>query len=170
MITHSSPVRRSIRRTLKRLGNLWVLPELEQRVDISFNRRLRSQWGQTTPTTGKITLHADLENAPRALLREVLCHEAAHVAVYWLHGTSVRPHGDEWANLVRRAGYIPLTKLPAKMDKPLSQVHNTARRYEHLCPVCQVVRIAGRPMRRWRCQTCIDSDLPGNLEIQRLVR
>jgi predicted SprT family Zn-dependent metalloprotease len=163
----SDPVSRSVRRTLARLGELWALPEFDRRIDVSFSQRLRSRLGRATPAARTVTLHAALASAPRPLLREVLCHEAAHVAVYWLHGADVRPHGPEWADLVRRAGYKPLTRLPTELPR-IAPPRRAARRYEHLCPVCQVVRIAGRSMPRWRCQACVEAGLSGKLEIRRL--
>jgi len=168
-LSQSDPVSRSVRRALARLGELWALPEFDRRIDVSFSQRLRSRLGRAAPAAGAVTLHAALATAPRALLREVLCHEAAHVAVYWLHGKDVRPHGLEWADLVCRAGYKPVTRLPT--ESPMASLpRRAARRYQHLCPVCQVVRIAGRPMPRWRCQACVEAGLPGELEIRRLER
>ncbi len=41
------------------------------------------------------------------LFQEVLCHEAAHVAAYHLHGRTIRPHGREWKALIQMAGYPP---------------------------------------------------------------
>lgn len=59
------------------------------------------------------------------LLQEVLCHEAAHVAAYYLHGKSIRPHGREWKALMLEAGYptsarykgSALSKLPQKTTR-----------------------------------------------------
>lgn len=167
-ILHSSALR-SVRRELARLGELWALPVLEHRVDVSFSPRLRVRLGRATPAAGTVRLHTALADAPRALLREALCHEAAHLAVFWLHGAGARPHGPEWAELVRRAGYEPLTKLPVELPGP-TPARRSARSYEHLCPVCQSVRMAGRPMRRWRCKACVESGLAGDLEIRRLER
>jgi predicted SprT family Zn-dependent metalloprotease len=119
------------------------------------------------PAAGTITLHAGLASAPRALLHEVLCHEAAHVAVYCLYGPDARPHGREWADLICRAGYPPVTRLPTELSG-LSPPARATSRYEHLCPVCQAVRIAGRPVSRWRCQACVEAGLPGELEIRQI--
>jgi predicted SprT family Zn-dependent metalloprotease len=47
----------------------------------------------------------------KGILEEVLCHELAHVAVYRLHGRSVRPHGPEWKRLVRQVGFGAATHV-----------------------------------------------------------
>jgi predicted SprT family Zn-dependent metalloprotease len=163
----TDPVWRSVRRTLGRLGEVWELPGLPREIDVVFSERLQSRLGRATPLTGKVALHIALAGAPRALLREVLCHEAAHVAVFWRHGENRRPHGPEWAKLVREAGYEPRKTLEAALPG-MSSRRVGARRYEHLCPVCQVIRVAKRPMARWRCQACVESGLSGSLEIRRL--
>jgi predicted SprT family Zn-dependent metalloprotease len=41
------------------------------------------------------------------VLREVLCHELAHFAVWYVHGRSARRHGLEWRELMELAGYTP---------------------------------------------------------------
>jgi len=59
------------------------------------------------------------------LFQEVLCHEAAHVAAYHLHGQTIRPHGREWKALIQMAGYppsvrykgVPLSKVPLRPRK-----------------------------------------------------
>lgn len=163
----SEPLNGFVLRALEQLGELWALPEFDRRIDVSFSRRFRSRLGRAAPAAGTITLHAALSTAPRSLLHEVLCHEAAHVAAYRLHGTDVRPHGPEWADLVRRAGYKPNIRLRAKLPG-FSQPRRATCSYEHLCPLCQVVRIAGRRMRRWRCQACVEAGLSGELEIRRV--
>jgi predicted SprT family Zn-dependent metalloprotease len=165
--SRSDPVGRSVRGALARFGELWALPEFSRRVEVSFSRRLQSRVGRAVPPPGTVTIHAALANAPRALLHEVLCHEAAHVAVFRLHGPDARPHGPEWAALVCRAGYQPVTKLRVELPG-LSLPRRAVSRYEHLCPLCQVVRIASRPIPRWRCQACVEVGLPGELEIRQL--
>ena len=54
------------------------------------------------------------------LFREVLCHEAAHVAANHLHGRSIRPHGRQWKALLQQAGYPPSARYkdPALAKRP----------------------------------------------------
>src|SRR5262245_102885 len=98
---------RSCTRAMSKWAKLWRTPELTQHVTISFSPRLRKALGRVRPSSGMITLNADLASGPQSLLLEVLCHEAAHVAAYLLHGHRAKPHGPEWRMLVRAAGYEP---------------------------------------------------------------
>lgn len=59
------------------------------------------------------------------LFQEVLCHEAAHVVAYHLHGHAIRPHGREWKALVQMAGYPPSARYS---EASLSRVPPRVRR------------------------------------------
>lgn len=62
---------------------LWGVPHLAQEIGLRVSTRLRRSLGTYRPSTRQITLAAWLlDEAPRALLEEVLCHEAAHAAVH----------------------------------------------------------------------------------------
>ena len=120
-------------------------------------------------------LNGRLRDAPAELLVEVLCHELAHVVAYELNGRNCRPHGPEWASLMRQAGYAPRIRIDIR-DLPVDYAAwlsaQIARRasteFVHRCPVCQASRIAGRPVRRWRCLRCREAGLDGVLTITRL--
>lgn len=86
---------------------LWGVPGLEERLDVRFSGRLTRSLGRCHPARGLIRLKRTLEKGDEALLSEVLCHEAAHAAVYAIHRRRVRPHGREWGQLMRVAGYRP---------------------------------------------------------------
>lgn len=63
---------------------LWGVPQLAQEVGLRISTRLRRSLGTYRPSSRQITLAAWLlDEAPRALLEEVLCHEAAHAAVHF---------------------------------------------------------------------------------------
>jgi len=99
-------------------------------------------------------------------LREVLCHEAAHLAVHVLHGLKARPHGAEWARLMRIAGFEPRVRFdPARLTSGLRSWVRAGTAYDHRCPVCGASRMAGRPVRNWHCRRCADAGLGGVLEI-----
>src|SRR4030095_1654545 len=86
---------------------VWGVPELPFRVRIMFSSRLQSSLGRCAPKAGLIRLNPGLlEGAPEAL-REVVCHEAAHVATWLLYGRRARAHGREWKDLMSLAGYEP---------------------------------------------------------------
>jgi predicted SprT family Zn-dependent metalloprotease len=141
---------------------LWGRPELAGSVIIQFSGRLRSSLGRTRVDVRRVRLNPLLASANEQLLNEVLCHELAHIAVYERFGTSVKPHGSEWASLVQRAGFEPRLRHSVTGEKPPT----AAQRFEHLCPVCQTIRYAKRSMTRWRCGSCVDAGLEGKLLIR----
>ncbi len=143
---------------------LWGLPELASYLDIKFSNRLRSSLGRARVDIRRVRLNPHLIKNDESLLDEVLCHELAHIAVYERFGTTVKPHGPEWADLVRMAGYEP--RLRIEVSNVTSQ--GSGKRYEHLCPACQALRYAKRPMTRWRCKRCVSSGLEGELMIRRV--
>ena len=140
------------------------MPDLPDRVQITFSPRLTRRIGRALPHRGQIRLGETLRKGPAKALREVLCHELAHIAVYLRYGRRPKPHGREWRGLVQQAGQIPRVSLPmvsaarSRVAKPV---------FVHSCPICQATRRAHRPMRRWRCATCVSHGLDGTLEIER---
>jgi hypothetical protein len=92
---------------------VWGLPELAQRVRIDVSARFTSSLGRAYYRTCSIRLHAQLLEPERAtLLREVLAHEAAHLAADMLHGSRIRPHGREWRETFRAIGFTPRVTVP----------------------------------------------------------
>ena len=145
---------------------LWGRPELASSVIIQFSARLRSSLGRTRVDVRRVRLNPLLANANEQLLDEVLCHEIAHIVVYERFGTSVKPHGPEWAALVRQAGFEPRLRVNVGGEKPST----AGQRFEHLCPVCQTTRYAKRSMTRWRCGSCVDAGLEGKLLIRSVTK
>jgi predicted SprT family Zn-dependent metalloprotease len=146
----------------------WGLPKLTESVTVEFSRRFRSSLGLCRPVHGQIRLAAHLQEGNAALLEEVLCHELAHVAVYRLHGRKARPHGREWKTLLTRAGFKPRVRFPREEANFPSRSEKPRARWNHHCPVCHVRRLAGRPVREWRCARCFEAGLPGKLVITRV--
>lgn len=157
----------SVHDHLERWARLWKVPELAREIDVRFDRCLRTSLGSCSPARRAIRLHPDLKAAPPDLLLEVLCHEFAHIATTVLHGGSQQPHGQEWAKLVRAAGYEPRVRLAAplasQLDTPDARLDtdtasgrpdDRAILYEHSCPVCHYSRIARRHVPSWRCPEC----------------
>jgi predicted SprT family Zn-dependent metalloprotease len=158
-----------IRECVAGWGWRWGLPDLAARVRVVPGPRMRRSLGRCEPATGLIRLHARLWDEPGELFREVLCHEVAHVAVLRLHGAGVRPHGVEWMELMRRAGFEPrATVAVGGLSGALREAARPAWVYEHRCPACGARRHAGRVVRNWRCRRCRDAGRPGRLEITRL--
>jgi len=157
-----------LRPAIATLGASWGMPGLEDWVHVVFSTRLKTSLGRCMPYRGVIRLHDGLRTAPTDLLREVLCHELAHVASVCLHGRHIRPHGHEWGELVRRAGYEPRVQLEVRGFALRRRANG--RIYEHRCPICQASRIARRPVQAWRCAMCVAKGWPGRLEIVERAR
>ena len=128
----------------------WDLPTLPEQVAITFTRRLKRSLGRCSPADRRVRVNARLLDGPPELLREVLCHELAHVAVHLLHGRSVRPHGAEWARLdaarrlpaARSRGRGRSTRLDQDRERggpavppSLPRLRRTARGAPTLCPM-----------------------------------
>ena len=160
--SHSHP---PLHRDLSRWGRLWGIPNLSTQLHVVFSRRLRATLARCRPAEAKIVLRDDLECAPKQRLAEVLCHEAAHVATHMLHGREAKPHGPEWQRLVRLAGFKPTVRAPQRRLSKRLQRRKTCRIYEHRCAVCQMLRIARRPVPTWRCSECLQAGLDGLLTI-----
>ena len=146
----------------------WGTPGLESRLSVEVSTRMRTSLGRCAPALTQLRIASFLLAAPSNLIREVLCHEAAHAAVYELHGSGVRPHGSEWKQLMRLAGYLPRVRIPtAELEALPAAVRRARVLWEHRCPVCQMVRMAGRPVRGWRCARCLGAGMRGELVISR---
>ena len=141
-------------RMLARWAKLWGVPRLPTVVTVEFSTRLTRSLGRVRPSTGVIRLNSRLQSAPRELLIEVLCHEAAHVAVHLIHGSEAKPHGPEWCELVRCAGYRPATRLahPSIPPPPIPQRGRVRFRYR--CRICQHDFFVRRKNSRFHCDLC----------------
>jgi predicted SprT family Zn-dependent metalloprotease len=150
--------------------NLWAVPGLENEITLEFSSRMTRSLGRCDPTRRTIRISRLVADAGDELLREVLCHEAAHVAAVELHGPRVRPHGAEWKGLMRLAGLPPRARIPIDELPPAFVLQAISRRprWEHRCAVCDAVRTAGRPVRNWRCVRCVEAGLSGMILITRL--
>jgi SprT protein len=156
---------RRIGALLRRWAREWGLTELPADIRIAYNPRLRRSLAKCSPRTGTISLNPLLTTAPPAKLAEVLCHEVAHVAAFRLYGRTVRPHGPEWAHLVRSAGYEPHLRAPPLDEN--ARRRRSPRVYEHVCPICQQAWRARRSVRQWRCGDCLNAGLSGELVISK---
>jgi SprT protein len=143
---------------------LWDMPDIVGSVVIQFSDQLRATLGRTHVNVRKVRLNSLLVCVNEKILDEVLCHECAHIAVYERFGRIAKPHGPEWAALLRQAGYEPRLRISIGG----AWQSTTAGRFEHLCPVCQTVRYAKRPVTRWRCGSCFEAGLEGQLLIRRV--
>ena len=148
-------------------------------VNIAVNNRLRRTRGRAMLREGLIEVRPDLISGSRQNLLETLCHEAAHIAVFYTHANA-RPHGREWRELVMAAGFEPRVQQIAECRLPRAKAmserthRSTLERavcvFDHRCPVCQMLRTAKRPVPHWRCAECVDLGLRGELLISARTR
>jgi predicted SprT family Zn-dependent metalloprotease len=172
-----STLTKNLHRQLAEWFVLWGLPGYECGLGLTFSDRFRISLGRCASETGEIRLAAFLRDGPDELLTEALCHEAAHAAVFGLHGRGPKPHGGEWKNLMRLAGFAPRAKIPAALldgIAPGLQINYRGRVWIHSCPVCHTSRAARTRVSFWRCSTCRKNGLEGRLIVnlidpQRLV-
>jgi predicted SprT family Zn-dependent metalloprotease len=153
---------------LDRWAEIWGVPSLSTDVDIRFSGRLSRSLGRTRPISRRITLAAHLRSPENSsLLKSVLCHEAAHVAVAKLFGSDKKPHGPEWRSLVRRAGHEPTVHIVEEVRPGGIQRRGRIWKYLHRCSVCQAIRVGYRPVTEWRCIDCTELGLSGEMIITR---
>jgi predicted SprT family Zn-dependent metalloprotease len=150
--------------SLQALARLWKHSRIS-RLQVAVNPRLRATIARWQPPAAIIEISPDAAGRGAGALREIICHEAAHVVVWDRHGRTARPHGKEWAALVRAAGFEPRASL-------VRCGHQTRRpppaaTYNHTCPVCHFSKRARRRMTRWRCPECRAVGLDGTLRIER---
>jgi SprT protein len=152
-------------RTIDHWFRLWSVPHLMGKVTVRVNPRLKVTLARAKLERLEIHIHAELAVGAPDELREALCHEAAHLAAYELHGPHIRPHGPEWAALMRVADHDPRVRIRCGTKTSPTTARREAFMYEHRCPVCQFVRYSRRPVQAWRCRECRDAGLDGRLVI-----
>ena len=153
---------------LDRLGQLWGALDLRQRSRVEFSARLRRALGLCYPQRNLIRLNPVLlKSSNRELLHETLAHEAAHLVVYWRHGNRIRPHGQQWQDLMRLAGLPTRATIPHSKIKALPPLRRARYLYRHRCLDCGTVFNAGRTDHRWRCSSCHSGGGGGSLEVLR---
>ena len=159
--------RRDLTRYLCLLGRAWQYPGVSQ-LQFRFNRRLTSTIARLLATDGIIELSPTVVGLGSRDRREVICHEAAHFVVWQRRGRAVRPHGSEWAALVKLAGFEPKATRVRCGQPPRTPAPKQA--FRHTCVVCHFSRRAARRMSRWRCPECRAIGLDGSLRIERASR
>jgi predicted SprT family Zn-dependent metalloprotease len=148
----------------------WGVPDLRAEVRLELSHRMRSSLGGFYARARVIRIADTLLEAPAHLLHEVLCHEAAHAAVEILRGGRARSHGREWRELMRRVGLEPRVHVPgAELGRASQRAARKRWAWRHRCPHCRAERIAGRPVRQWRCRPCQAAGGDGKLSVTRVV-
>lgn len=150
---------------LDALAKIWKQPRVS-RLRISVNPNLKSTLARWLPRTDVIEISTAAKSRGNSALREIICHEAAHVVVWSQSGLTARPHGSEWAALMRAAGFEPRATLVRCGRRRYT---TTDTRVRHVCPVCQFSKFAKRWMPRWRCPECRAIGLEGKLKTERVT-
>jgi predicted SprT family Zn-dependent metalloprotease len=148
---------------------LWGAPSVGERLVVEWSPRLSRSLGRAYPGRCLIRLSPVLLTLPRADLLAAACHEVAHIAAPVVFGGRCPPHGQQWASLVRAAGFEPYVRLPLA-SRPGARLTATPPRaslvrYLHACEVCHSRRLARRPVHRWRCARCVNDGLEGRLRV-----
>lgn len=154
---------------LRRWARCWGTSELAEQITSVWSSRLCRSLGRAYPDRKIIRLSL-LLNEPQyiSLFEVVLCHEAAHLAAFRIHGNRAAAHGPKWEDLVRLAGYEP--RQSYKTDSLSERQDPESICYEHTCPVCQAKRTAKRPQPQWRCVACRNARLEGKLIVHSCPR
>ena len=118
----------SLRNHLEFCLGMWQLDELTPEIEMRLSNRMTRTIGSANLGKTRITLAVWLFDQPQAIIDEVLCHEAAHLAVHHLHGPGVRPHGREWQALMRSAGVTPRVRISLPNPPQMPQRRRRRRR------------------------------------------
>ena len=162
----TGPLPASARALIARLALVWGTPDLESRVHVRASRRMTRTLARAFPSTGEVRISTRvLEFAPEDMLLEIVCHEAAHVACFLIHGRRVQPHGPQWRWLMRQAGYAPWVRLNTDAIPSFPQPSRRPRVYQHHCPACGWTGLARTTNRRWRCAACVAVGRSGRLVV-----
>lgn len=162
---------RWLRSTLLRWENVWGVKDFACHIKVAFSPYLKRSLGRSNVTARTIHLSETCRTLQRSYLLEVICHEAAHIAVHAVYGKGPKPHGEEWQQFVRAAGFEPCTTASFEgLDAAPPGTVKGQWLYQHRCPVCQTRRTSSRPVSRWRCAECVDLGMEGYLVITRIVR
>ena len=102
---------RNVPELLQRWCDLWGADSLSPEISVELSSRMTRSLGRCYPDRKLIRIARFVLEESDELFQEVLCHEAAHLAAYHLHGRSIRPHGHEWKALVQKAGYPPAVRF-----------------------------------------------------------
>ena len=119
---------------------MWGVLDRLANVEVIWNRRLRTTAGRAHLRELTIQLNPRLLARVPYRIDEVLAHEAAHLAVGLVHGTTVPHHGPEWSAWMVEVGHDP----NAKHDFPVEGLLVSRSYFLHVCTGCGERRITSR--------------------------
>jgi ribosomal protein L37AE/L43A len=173
----------ALRGALRSVMPLWRAEGFDvdglEATQLALSPRYRRRLATADAARACITLRADAGLWSKPLLQQVIVHELGHLVIHRRHGFDARPHGREWRRLMALSGLEHAARIPGGCGVPKNATpatrrpaHGTFPRpcYEHRCPVCQMVRVARRPVRQWLCRACVEAGLDGALLVSRVPR
>jgi predicted SprT family Zn-dependent metalloprotease len=155
---------RGASRWLRSLAQAWRHPDVS-RLRVRLNPRLTTTLARLLVSHSVIELNPTVTRLNARSRREAICHEAAHFVVWKRHGRAARPHGPEWAALVKLAGFKP--HASRVRCGHLARPSEMKSAFRHTCLVCHFSKRAARRMSRWRCPECRAIGLEGRFRIER---
>lgn len=128
------------------------LYDLAGRVEVRWNRRMRSTAGRATWPGAVIELNPALRDIGEGEVARTFLHELAHLVAFERAGRRrIRPHGPEWCRACAELG-IPGERASHRLELPSRTMR---RRWAYICPVCAVRVERVRRMRGhtacWAC-------------------
>ncbi|MBL7221942.1 MAG: SprT-like domain-containing protein [Phycisphaerae bacterium] len=145
------PAGATLKAIAERCGRAWEIPDLDRRVTIVYNPRLRTTLGRAMLEDNRVELNVRLLRAYPDELPGTLIHELAHLAVRMRYGNA-RPHGREFKALMRSVN------MPADATHHLDTAGVKLQRrryvYLHRCGDCGMMFIARKPRRDCYCKAC----------------
>jgi predicted SprT family Zn-dependent metalloprotease len=157
------------------LGNwtrIWCYPSNAPAIRYEVTERLSRSLGRCKQREALIRLNRILlMRQNRQILFETLCHEAAHIAAYYLYGSRAKPHGPEWQFLLKLAGLEPHTAINAGDVVGLNEPsHRDGTLYQYHCPTCGMLHRARFRTSMLRCRGCFDAGRSGVLTVTRVAK
>lgn len=109
------------------------LIDLEGRVEVEWNPRMRSCAGRAFWPVGLIQLNPRLAEISDAEVRRTVLHELAHLVAYERNPhRSIKSHGAEWKQACSDLG-IPDERATHELALP---TRSLKRRWKYQCPEC----------------------------------
>ncbi|MBM4101761.1 MAG: SprT family zinc-dependent metalloprotease [Phycisphaerae bacterium] len=97
----------------------WQDERLAHECMVRWSGRMVRSLGRAYSRRGLIRLNGGLAQSDcEVLLREVLCHELAHVAVHRRFGDRAQPHGAPWRHCMQLVGFEPRVTIPVECLPP----------------------------------------------------
>ena len=146
----------------KEFARIWEVEAIANDVSISLSPSMSRSLGRTNVESKSIRLSFQLLDAPSELVREVVCHELAHIVDFVKLGSQGKAHGESWKQLVLKAGFEP----SRSMSLDIAKKAQFQKSFTHLCLTCGIRRVARRKMTNWRCEACVEAGLSGQLHIE----